>query len=67
MGFKILENRICNPDKPNYQENVNWLLGLWNKCECGHNKGFHDKEVFSKDGSCSECDCKEFKEKCLNR
>ncbi len=40
MTFKILENRIADPkDHHKYQENTNWLLGLWDTCECGHNRG----------------------------
>ncbi len=62
--MKILENRICDPSDPEkYEENSNWLLGLFDHCsKCNHPKGWHDTELWSKDGSCTGdyCNCKGF-------
>jgi len=61
-----MEDRIADPSDPvKYKENVDWLLGLWKKCKCGHPKGWHDTEMWSKDGSCIDhdkegCNCKGF-------
>jgi len=61
-----MTDRICDPTKPEkYKENMDWLLGLFGKCsKCNHPKGWHDAELWSKDGSCIDknCTCEGFHE-----